>query len=59
LQIARSHIKPVSLAPRDGGEPHTSVSGDHSTPQNEHGEPAYLNDWVEMMGSAVPGDVAK
>jgi len=53
LQIAPSHIKAVSLPPRNGGEAHTSVSGDTSTPRDGHGDPAYLNDWVEMMGSAL------
>ncbi len=50
LQIPSSHIKMVSLPPRNHGEPHTSISGDHSTPLDENGQPAYLPIWKELFG---------
>jgi len=53
LGMPASHIKPVSLAPRNGGEPHTSVSGDTSSPRDDHGDPVYRKDWVEMIGDGA------
>lgn len=50
LKIPPAHIATVSLEPRNGGKPHTSVSGDGSTPLDADGRPTYLPIWVRMIG---------
>lgn len=56
LQVPPSHIRVVKLPPRggvkDNDDYHASVSVDHSTPMNERGLPAYLDDWRFVFGAA-------